>query len=307
MTQKSGQISRVNPSTGVTIPVYRIPDVQSNGEGGLLGMILHPNFSTTPYVYVSYNYNRTNGYKQKIVRFTYNGSSLTDAFILLDNIEAANIHNGSRLFISGDKLFITTGDAANQSLPQNTNSLNGKVLRINLDGSIPADNPVANSPVWTSGHRNAQGLVMAGNQLFISEHGPSTDDEINVIEKGRNYGWPNVHGNCNTAEEQSFCAVNNVKEPLQVWTPTIAVSGMEFYDKDLLPQWKNSLLIATLKNSRLYQLKLNNERTSVIEINEYFNNKYGRLRDVCVAPNGKVYLCTGNGSGDKIIEVSASL
>jgi glucose/arabinose dehydrogenase len=254
-------------------------------------------------VYVSYNYSSSGSYKEKIVQFTYNGTTLTNAKILLDNIAAANIHNGSRLLIAGDKLFITTGDAASQPSAQNTSSLNGKVLRINLDGSIPADNPITDSPLWSWGHRNAQGLAMAGNKLFSSEHGPSNDDEINIIEKGGNYGWPTVHGFCNTNTEQTFCTANNVQEPLTVWTPTIAVSGMEYYNSDLLPQWKNSLLVTTLKNSRLYQLKLNADGTAITETTEFFTNKYGRMRDVCISPDGKVYICTSNGSNDKIIVI----
>jgi glucose/arabinose dehydrogenase len=304
MTQKGGTISRVNPGNGVVTSVYTIPDVQTNGEGGLLGMALHPDFSANPYVYISYNYNSTGTYKEKLVRFTYNGSTLTAPLILIDNIAASGIHNGSRLLIVNGKLFCTTGDASNQSLPQNTSSINGKVLRVNLDGSIPTDNPLPNNPVWSWGHRNPQGLVMVGNKMFSSEHGPSNDDEINIIEKGRNYGWPNIEGFCNTTSEQSFCSANNVKGPITAWTPTIAVSGMEYYNSDAIPQWKNSLLVATLKNSRLYQLKLNNDATGITDTQQFFTNTYGRLRDVCISPDGKVYICTSNGSNDKIIEVS---
>jgi glucose/arabinose dehydrogenase len=204
--------------------------------------------------------------------------------------------------IANDKLFITTGDAANTSLSQNNSSPNGKVLRISLNGSIPADNPIAGNPLWSSGHRNAQGLVYANNILYSSEHGPDTDDEINIIEKGRNYGWPNVRGFCEGGE-QSFCTTNNVKEPIKAWTPTIAVSGMDYYNSDYIPQWKNSLLVATLKNSRLMQLKLNSSYNSVSETNEFFTSSYGRMRDVCISPQGKVYICTGNGSNDKIVVV----
>ncbi len=283
MTERGGKISRVNPANGSVNLIYTIPDVQSNGEGGLLGMVLHPDFSANPYVYVSYNYNN-NGYKEKIVRFTYDGSTLSTPTILLDNIAAAGIHNGSRLLIYENKLYVTTGDAADQPSAQNINSLNGKVLRINLDGSIPADNPIANNPAWSWGHRNAQGVVFAGNKLFSSEHGPDRDDEINVIEKGRNYGWPTVKGFCDENNEQNFCVTNNVKEPIKTWTPTAAVCGLEFYNNDAIPQWKNSLLVVALKNSRLYQIKLNAAQTEETETNEFFTNDYGRMRDICVSP-----------------------
>ena len=114
------------------------------------------------------------------------------------------------------------------------------------------------NPYWSFGHRNPQGLVFANNILYSSEHGPDTDDEINIIEKGRNYGWPTVQGFCNECGEQSFCTANNVKEPIKAWTPTAAVSGMDYYNNNLIPQWKNSLLVVALKNARLYQLKLDN-------------------------------------------------
>jgi glucose/arabinose dehydrogenase len=305
MTERGGKISRVNPATGAATPVFTITEVISNGEGGLLGMVLHPNFSTIPHVFVVYNYNNGGNYREKIVRFSYNGTTLTNPVTILDNIAASSIHNGSRLLISPDlKLLITTGDAANQALPQNTSSLNGKVLRLNLDGTIPADNPVAGNPYWSFGHRNPQGLVFANNLLYSSEHGPSTDDEVNIIEKGRNYGWPNVPGFCDAGGEQTFCTANNVKEPIKAWTPTIAACGLDYYNNDLIPQWKNSLLLVALKDARLYQMKLNSTFNGVTETNEYFTNKYGRIRDICVSPAGKVYICTSNGGNDQIIEIS---
>lgn len=304
MTERFGRISRVNPATGAVIPLLTVSEVQSNGEGGMLGMVLHPNFSSDPYVYVAYNYS-SGSYREKIVRFTYNGNTLINPVNIIDNIAASSIHNGCRLLITPDlKLLITTGDAANQSTPQNLNSLNGKVLRLNLDGTIPSDNPIAGNPLWSYGHRNAQGLVLANGILYSSEHGPDTDDEINIIEKGKNYGWPDVRGFCNTGSEQNFCIANNVKEPIMAWTPTIAACGLDYYDHNQVPQWKNSLLLVALKNARLYQMKLNTTHTSVIETNEYFTNKYGRLRDLCISPDGKVYISSSNGGNDKIIVVT---
>lgn len=305
MTEIGGKISRVNPATGAVTTLFTITDVKAQGEGGLLGMALHPNFGNTPQVFVAYDYTSGSNYTEKVVRYTYNGTTLTSPQIIIDNIKASYNHDGCRLLITPDlKLFISTGDALDQSLPLNTSSINGKILRVNLDGSIPADNPIAGSPVWTFGHRNAQGLVFANNLLYSSEHGPDTDDEINIIEKGRNYGWPTVKGFCNTSAEQTYCTANNVREPLQIWTPTIAPSGMDYYNSDLIPQWKHSLLLATLKNSRLMQLKLNEARTGIDSVFEFYTSKYGRMRDVCISPQGKVYVCTSNGSNDKIIEIS---
>lgn len=300
-TEKTGKISRLNPENGQVTPVFTIPDVRVNGEGGLLGMVLHPDFMANPYVYVVYDYGTT--YKGKVVRYTYGNGTLSSPQVLLDQIPAASIHNGSRLLITGGKLFITTGDASSSSMAQNVNSLSGKVLRLNLDGSIPADNPYPNNPVWSMGHRNPQGLVLVGGKLFSSEHGNSTDDEINIIEKGRNYGWPNVEGMCDGTAEKPFCAQNNVAEPLINWTPTIAPSGLSFYNNDYIPQFKNSLLLAVLKDTRLLQLKLDDAQTRIVGTKSFYINEFGRLRAVCPAPNGKIYICTSNGSNDRIIEI----
>lgn len=304
MTERGGRVSRVNPTTGIVTPLLTITEVVTNGEGGLLGMVLHPDFSATPHVFVVYDYN-SGGYKEKVVRYTYNGTTLTSPLTIIDNISASSIHNGSRLVISPDlKLYITTGDASNPSLSQSTSAVNGKVLRINLDGTIPADNPIAGNPYWSFGHRNSQGLVFANNKLYSSEHGPTNDDEINIIEKAKNYGWPSVEGFCNGSAEQSFCSANNVIEPLKNWVPTAAVAGLDYYNGDLIPQWKNSLLVVALKNARLYQMKLDDTFTAITQTNEYFTSSYGRMRDICISPAGKVYICTSNGGNDKIIEVS---
>ena len=304
-TERGGKISRLNPATGTISPLLTINEVESNGEGGLLGMALHPDFATTPHVFVVFNYDNGSGYKEKVVRYTYNGTTLSSPSVIFDNITASNIHNGSRIAISSDlKLFISTGDAANPALAQTESSPNGKIIRLNIDGTIPTDNPLAGNPYWSWGHRNPQGLVFANNKLYSSEHGPNNDDEINIIEKGRNYGWVNVQGFCDQSNEQSFCQSDNIVEPIRAWTPTIATSGLDYYNHDLIPQWKNSLLLATLKNSRLYQLKLDDAFTGITAANEYFTNEYGRMRDICISPQGKVYVCTSNGGDDKIIEIT---
>ncbi|MFD0794754.1 PQQ-dependent sugar dehydrogenase [Mucilaginibacter litoreus] len=304
VTERGGKISSIDPATGVILPITTISEVVSRGEGGLLGMVLHPQFDTQPYVYIAYNYDKAGTYTGKIVRYTYMGGMLTKPVTLLDNISASNIHNGCRLAISPDKkLFITSGDASVNTRAQDKTNLSGKIMRINLDGTIPADNPIAGSPVWSYGHRNAQGLVFVADRLYSSEHGNTTDDEINIIQKGRNFGWPNVEGYCNNDSEKSFCNLNNVAEPIQAWTPTIAPSGIDYYDKDTIPQWKNSLLLAVLKDSELLQIKLNATGTGVEQVNTFYKNKYGRMRDVAISPGGKVYIITSNGNNDKVIEV----
>lgn len=308
MTERGGRISRIDPANGAVQPLLTISEVESNGEGGMLGLALHPAFSEQPYLFVVYNYDKGGSYKEKVVRYTYRDNTLTEPKILLDNINASNIHNGSRLLIGPApdyNLWITTGDASQQNDAQQTTLPNGKILRISTDGSIPADNPFPGNPVWSYGHRNPQGLVWANNVLYAAEHGPNIEDEVNIIEKQRNYGWPEVNGPCDSNNETAFCNDNNVKPP--IWSSgdrTAAISGMDYYNNDRIPQWKNSLLVAALKDSRLYRLQLGDDGKSVKDVKTYFENSYGRLRDVCVSPAGHVYICTSNGDDDKVIEIN---
>lgn len=305
-TQKNGYICRLEPTSGRIDTLYNETNTRIQSEGGMLGLALHPQFAILPYVYVAYNYIDASVYKERVVRYTYNSTSnvLQSPLTLLDNINAANIHNGCRLLIIDNHLYITTGDAATTSNSQNINSLNGKVLRIALDGSIPTDNPIAGSALWSWGHRNAQGMVYANGKLYESEHGATSDDEINIIEKGRNYGWPAVQGYCNTPSEITFCADSNVKEPLEAWTPTLAVCGIDYYDHPMFPQLQKSLLMTTLKDSTLYQLKLNGTNDDISTVNKTSLSKYRRLRDLCISPDGRIYISTSNspssGTGSKI-------
>ncbi len=308
MTERDGKISSIDPATGNTIFSFTINEVESRNEGGLLGMALHPDFQHNGLLYVVYNYSKGDKHLEKLMRYTYVNNTLVRPVVLLDGIVGSTNHNGSRLWITNEanpKIFMTTGDAFDQSLSQPTNTLNGKVLRINLDGSIPADNPFPNNPVWSYGHRNPQGLVMVNNIMYASEHGPSEEDEVNIIEKGRNYGWPNVEGPCN-GDEITFCKSHNVKEP--IWSSgnnTLAVCGLDYYNNNRISQWKNSLIMMTLKNSSIRQLQLSNDGKSIINTKTYFENKWGRLRDLCISPDGKVYICTSNGgNSDVIIEIS---
>jgi glucose/arabinose dehydrogenase len=308
ITERDGTISRIDPSNGNATFSFKVPDAESNGEGGLLGMALHPNFSQNGFLYVVYDYSKAGVYTEKLVRYTYVNNTLNNPVVLIDGIKANSNHDGSRLWIANEaspKIFMTTGDALDQSLPQNVNALNGKILRLNLDGTIPADNPFPNNPVWSYGHRNPQGIIMANNILYSSEHGPDIEDELNIIEKGRNYGWPNVMGPCDGGEV-SFCSTNNVREP--IWSSgnsTIAVCGLDYYASDLIPQWKNSLLMLTLKNASIRQIKLSADGRSVIQAQTYFKDQWGRLRDLCISPAGKVYVCTSNGgNNDVLVEIS---
>jgi glucose/arabinose dehydrogenase len=301
MTERGGRISRINPNTGQVLPLLTVADVTETGESGLLGMALHPDFTTSPFVYIVYNYTDGGLLKEKLVRYTYSAAAgtLGSPLVLLGNIPAVTTHSGSRLLILPDRtLLMTTGDAQQQPEAQNPASLNGKILRLNLDGTVPADNPTPGSLVYTLGHRNPQGLVRAtSGRLYSSEHGPNNDDEVNLIEPGRNYGWPNVEGFCNLPAEQAFCTANNVRPPLVAYTPTIAVAGITAYNSPAIPQWANSLLMVSLKAGKLTNLQLNAAGDQVASQSDLWTGTYGRLRAICVSPQGKVYLTTSNRDG----------
>src|SRR5690606_17609261 len=188
-----------------------------------------------------------------------------------------------------------TGDAANYKNAQNDESLNGKILRLNIDGTVPENNPVEGSYVWAKGFRNMQGLVFSKRGfLYTSEHGDALEDEVNLIVKGGNYGWPNIEGIHDTEEEKKYAEKYNTTEPLLSWTPTIAPAGMTHYGSNNIPEWENSLLLTTLKARSLRVLKLNNDGTKILSENIFLENEYGRLRSVCVSPNGDIYVSTSN-------------
>lgn len=306
MTQQKGVVSRVNPETGENKILLNIPDVYKKKSYGLLGFAIHPNFKEFPYVYLDYTYLkpaaltdtalRDSSILSKLVRYTYKNDSLINPTAIISGIPGNTYHNGCRVIISPDmKIFLTTGDSGHSGFAQNSGHLNGKILRLNLDGSIPADNPFKGSPVWTMGHRNAEGLAFAPNGiLYSSENGDASDDELNIITKGSNYGWPNVEGFCNLPKEKAYCNVHNITEPLIAWTPTIAPSGIEYYNSNTIPEWKNSILMGTLKGNSLHVLKLSPNGTSIVADDVFFDHQFGRIRDVCIAPNGDVYLSTSN-------------
>ncbi len=313
-TQKNGYICRIDTSGLHTDTLYHEAMVYAHREAGMLGMALHPSFATQPYVYVAFTYQNAMGaIRERIQRLTYSSATntLSSPMVLLDSIRGNVYHNGCRLLVVEDKLFITLGEATDTSLAQNMSTVNGKILRLNLDGTIPADNPIPGSPIWSVGHRNPQGLTYANGRLYSSEHGPDTDDEVNIIMKGRNYGWPRVHGYCDEAWETAFCSTANVAEPIQAWTPTIAVCGIEYYDNPHFPTLQNSLLMTTLKDRHLYRLALNSTYDAITSVSLVDDVNFGRLRDICVAPNGRIYLSTSNSNPDntgpqvdRIIELS---
>jgi glucose/arabinose dehydrogenase len=298
VTERSGLISKINPETKTrTILLDLTNEIYQEAEAGLLGLALHPDFSNNPFVFIAYTYGTTS-VRERIVKYRYFNNALIEAQILLDNIGGTSTHNGARLFFLPDTtLLISTGDAQMPNLSQNISSLNGKILRMNANGEIPLDNPDNSSYVYSFGHRNVQGIANTpGGKIFLSEHGASNDDEFQVLEENRNYGWPNVEGFCNTGSEQTFCNTNQVKEPILTWTPTIAPSDMIFYENSAFPEFHNKMLMTVLKDKKLIALELNEQENQVISEEHYLTDQFDRLRDICVGNNKEIYLATSGTS-----------
>jgi glucose/arabinose dehydrogenase len=199
--------------------------------------------------------------------------------------------------MSDTTLLASTGDVQNLSLPQDTSSLSGKMLRMKTDGSAPSDNPIPGSLVYSLGHRNVQGLSPLPNgKMVMSEHGASTDDEVQLLKAGRNYGWPNVEGYCTSPSEINFCNNFDVVEPMKAYTPTIGPSDVIFYQNPLFPEWHNAILLTVLKNKQVRALRLNETYDSVLTDIAYLNNRFGRLRDIAIGDNKEIYLATNGAS-----------
>ena len=301
LTELRGVVSRVDPATGAKTEVLAVEDVFYRKSHGLLSMTFHPDWADSPYVYLHYVYQRPRDdhfedIGSRVVRCRWDGNKLGAPEVVFDDIPGQTYHNGSRMAVGPDgKLYVTTGDAGSTRATQDPTKLNGKVLRLNLDGSIPADNPIPGNPVWSVGHRNAQGLVFApSGRLYASEHGPNNDDEVNLIRPGRNYGWPDVQGWVDGDNEKAYSTDHDITEPLVAWTPTIGAAGLDYYGGTAIPEWRNSLLLVALKGRALRVLELDPTGESVATERIYFQKKFGRIRDLCVSPDGDVYLITSN-------------
>jgi aldose sugar dehydrogenase len=295
IAEQEGKVSRIDLRTGVSKAMLQIPEVWKVRTSGLLGMVSHPDFEDHPFIYLNYTVRADSLISSRLVRYTFQNDTLIQPTLLLE-IEGGTSHNGSRLSFGPDgKLYWATGDKHDYTYAQNFEKLNGKILRLNSDGSIPKDNPHPNSPVWALGFRNIQGLVFSSSGLlYSSEHGDAIEDEVNLIQKEGNYGWPAIEGMHDLAAEKEFASTNQTLEPVRSWTPVIAPAGMTFYDKKEIPEWKNTLLLTTLKGMSLRVLYLDETGKRIQKEEILFQNHYGRLRDVAVGPDGSIYISTSN-------------
>ena len=300
-TERPGRVSRLDPQTRRVTVIGQIEGVYERGEAGLMGIAFHPAFEREPYVYLAHSYAAGNGVGNRLVRMRYEGGQLTRREVLIDGIPGAGNHDGSRLAVGPDGyLYMTMGDAGRRPLAQDLSSLAGKILRLTLDGDPAPGNPFG-SRVYSYGHRNTQGMVFhpETGALYISEHGPRDNDEVSRVEMGEDHGWPTVHGFCDgdSDGEREYCRTNRVVEALEVWTPTVGISGADYYGADLIPRWKGSLLVTSLRGETFFRLQLSADGRSVVRTEGLYRGEFGRLRDVLVGPDGAVYIATSNHDG----------
>lgn len=303
VTGIEGAIYKINPDNGERKTILAtVPDIirYNENEPGMHGFdITHIDNKTT--LFIAYTYLKNdNSLALRLIRYTYSPEtdSLIDPKTIIENIPTGYAHSGCRVKVMADStLFMTVGDGAFEPiLSQDISSLTGKTLRIKLDGGIPNDNPFPNSYVWTWGHRNHQGLCITPKGIVYStEHGTQSNDELNILNKGRNYGWPYVEGFCDDPAELQFCKDSNVKEPQRSFTPTPAVAGIEYLNNPNFPAWQNSLVMVSLKPPYFFVFSLNETQDSIKE-QKTFSIEQSRLRSICITPQGKIFV--GKSQGD---------
>jgi len=267
-----------------------------------MGLAAHPEFRSKPFIYAMHTYNKDGKLYNRVIRLKDNGDNGEFDKTIIDDIPGGNFHDGGRIAFGPDgMLYITAGETFKSGLAQDLSSLGGKILRVDPEGRIPSDNPFKGSPIYSYGHRNPQGISWqpATRKLFESEHGPSgefghfANDEINIIVKGGNYGWPQVIG---------APGLTQYIDPAIAWKHTTPPSGITFYNGDLLRHLKGDLFVATLKSKALIRLRLGNGSKNVSRIERWFasdyaDGKYGRLRDIVEGPDGALYFLSNNLDG----------
>jgi glucose/arabinose dehydrogenase len=299
VTERKGRVRLLNGAKLRPEPVFVVPDVEPSGESGLMDISVHPNFAANGFIYLAYSYN-SDGKRVKVMRYKYSEGAFTDAKVIIENIPGAPNHAGMRARFGPDmKLYVTTGDATEWNLAQDNNSLAGKTLRLNDDGTVPRDNPFVGKPgyrpeIWSTGHRNAQGIAwQRGGPMFQTEHGPSGfegkgggADEVNIVEKGKNYGWPEIWGKTARA---------GMVTPLLEYSPACAPASATFYYGSLFPDLTGNFLFGCLRGERIVRVQLNGR--IVLGQENLLEGKVGRIREVAQGPEGFIYFSTSNRDG----------
>ena len=299
-TERRGRVRLVENGVLKAEPMFEVPDVEPSSESGLMDISIHPNFATNNIVYLAYAYTK-DGKLVKVVRYQFDGKTFVEPKTIVENIPGSPNHAGTRARFGPDgELYVTTGDATDWNEAQNNMSLSGKTLRLNEDGTIPNDNPFVGKDgyrpeIFTTGHRNPQGLAWqpGSGLMFETEHGPSGfegrgggADEVNIVERGKNYGWPTIYGNKTQA---------GLESPLLEYSPACAPASGMFYTGDRFPNFKNNFFFGCLAGKRLIRVVLDGRR--VVSQENLLSDKFGRVREVATGPDGYIYFSTSNRDG----------
>jgi glucose/arabinose dehydrogenase len=306
ISERPGRLLIVD-TDGARRELSGLPELRAAGQGGLLDLALHPDFARNGLVYWSYAAPGPGGSSTALARGRLDGYALKDARTIwtMQKRSGSTVHYGSRIRFGADgKLYLTTGERGEQSRARDPADAAGKVLRLNDDGSAPQDNPFIGRrgylpELYSIGHRNAQGLAVrpGSGQLWLTEHGPKGGDEVNLIKPGLDYGWPLTtygvaYSGARIAESPT---APGIEPPLHYWTPSIAPSGLDFYQGDAFPSWRGKLLSGSLAGQKLVLLSLEGDRVAREDV--LLNGAVGRIRDVRVGPDGLVYLLSDDKNG----------
>lgn len=290
-------------------PIAGVPPVVDSGQGGLFDVLLHPSYSRNRYVYLSYAARGKGGVHTRVTRFRYIAvrHELVDGRTIFDAVPKSfgGRHFGGRMaFDEAGHLYITVGERGTKPRAQDLSDHSGSVIRLMDDGTVPSDNPFvgrrgAKPEIFSYGHRNPQGMARhpRTGAIWTHEHGAQGGDEINIIRKGNNYGWPVItHGiDYDGSKIGIGKSAPGMEQPLYFWVPSIAPSGMAFYTSDKFPKWRNSLFVGALRGQLLARLELEGDR--VVREERLLEDGLGRIRDVRIGPDGLVYLTTDDDDG----------
>jgi len=299
LTEKPGVMKIVTPGSWTTRDINGLPLVANEGQGGLLDVLVHPDFERNQWVYFSYSVAMDGGFSTRVSRARLQGDSLVGQQDLFTAKPAypQRRHFGSRLLLDSGYLYITVGDRGRRAPAQDLLDHSGKVLRLTDSGAIPPDNPYvgqagARPEIYTYGHRNPQGIARHPDtgQLWVSEHGPQGGDEINILKPGANYGWPVI----TYGEEYGGGKIGEgthkpgMEQPLIYYTPSLATGGIDFYTRDTYPGWQQSLLVSSMRMTRINRLEVGPDG-SIGHETRLLGDLGMRIRDVQVGPDGLVY------------------
>lgn len=306
VTERPGRLLLLDADAGLVAEIRGLPSIYVDGQAGLLDVAVAPDFESSQLIYLSYakpnlrgNLAGTAVYRARLV-----DHALADGEVIYEQEPklSSGTHVGSRLVFDGaGHLFVTQGENNKRPTAQDLDKLQGKLVRLNLDGSVPADNPFVGRPgvrpeIWSYGHRNMQGAALNPwtHQLWTSEHGPFGGDEINIPQAGRNYGWPIITYGINydgkPIPEAIGTAAEGMQQPQHYWKVSPALSGMAFYTSDRMPGWKGNLFLGALAGTSLIRLELDGDR--IVHEERLLGDRGERIRDVRQGPDGLLYLLT---------------